>query len=116
VGADRIAANGDAANKIGTLGLAVLARYFLIPFYVAAPTSTIDINAPDGSAIPIEERSPEEVTNFAGTPTAPLGVNVYNPAFDVTPGMLIDAIITEKGIFKPPYDLVRDLAPDGPKL
>lgn len=96
VGADRIAANGDAANKIGTYGLAILARYHAIPFYVAAPTSTIDLSLADGSTIPIEERDPSEIL------TRPLaGVEVWNPAFDVTPASLITALVTEDGVFKP---------------
>lgn len=102
VGADRIAANGDVANKIGTYSLAVLAREHGIPFYVAAPGSTVDLRIPDGAAIPIEERSPEEVTHVAGVRVAPEGVEVFNPAFDVTPAALITAIITEKGIIRPP--------------
>ncbi|PPA69862.1 S-methyl-5-thioribose-1-phosphate isomerase [Jeotgalibacillus proteolyticus] len=103
VGADRIAANGDTANKIGTLGLAHLAKAFNIPFYVAAPFSTIDLAIQDGREIPIEERSSEEITHIAGTRVAPENVNVYNPAFDVTPNELITAIITEKGIVKGNY-------------
>ncbi|ANB59220.1 S-methyl-5-thioribose-1-phosphate isomerase [Anoxybacteroides amylolyticum] len=103
VGADRIAANGDTANKIGTFGLALLARSFGIPFYVAAPLSTIDLSTKTGDDIPIEERNPEEVTHLAGTRIAPEGVNVYNPAFDVTPNELITAIITEKGIIRGNY-------------
>src|SRR5437762_8921073 len=103
VGADRIAANGDTANKIGTYGVAVLAREHSIPFYVAAPLSTIDLNTPDGSQIPIEERSPREVTHVAGVQLAPDGAAVWNPAFDVTPCELIAGIITEKGIIRPPY-------------
>lgn len=103
VGADRIAANGDTANKIGTLGLAVLADRFDIPFYVAAPTSTIDAAVADGSEIPIEERSVDEVLSFAGTQTAPKEAEAYNPAFDVTPAELITAIITENGVFEPPF-------------
>jgi methylthioribose-1-phosphate isomerase len=102
VGADRIAANGDVANKIGTLNVAVLARRFLVPFYVAAPLSTVDFGIASGREIPIEERAAEEVTEFAGSRTAPTGVDVYNPAFDVTPADLIDAIITEAGIARPP--------------
>lgn len=102
VGADRIAANGDTANKIGTYGLAVLAQAHHIPFYVAAPTSTIDLKLADGSAIPIEERDPEEVTHVGGVRQAPAGVAVYNPAFDVTPAALITAIITEAGVARPP--------------
>lgn len=103
VGADRIALNGDTANKIGTYGLAVLAKYHNIPFYVAAPLSTVDFGIKSGQEIPIEERNPEEVTNIAGIRVAPEGVKVSNPAFDVTPGELITAIITEKGIAYPPY-------------
>jgi methylthioribose-1-phosphate isomerase len=102
VGADRIAANGDFANKIGTLGLAVLARRFLVPFYVAAPLSTVDFGIAAGREIPIEERAAEEVTEFAGARTAPTGVDVYNPAFDVTPAALVDAIITEAGVARAP--------------
>lgn len=104
VGADRIAANGDVANKIGTYSLAVLARHHGVPFYVAAPLSTIDAAAPDGSAIPIEERDAAEVTSFAGVVVAPPGTRVWNPAFDVTPADLVSAIITEKGVFSPPYN------------
>ena len=103
VGADRIAANGDTANKIGTYGLAVLARAHGIPFYVAAPLSTIDPALPDGKAIPIEERNPDEVTRCGGVRTAPEGVVVWNPAFDVTPHDLVSAIITEAGVIRPPY-------------
>jgi len=103
VGADRIAANGDTANKIGTYGLAILAKYHTIPFYVAAPLSTIDIHTRDGESIPIEERSAEEVTHFRGQITARPGTKVYNPAFDVTPASLITAIITEEKVLLPPY-------------
>ncbi len=103
VGADRIAANGDTANKIGTYSVAVLAREHSIPFYVAAPLSTIDLNTPDGVHIPIEERSRREVTHVGGTQVAPDGAGVWNPAFDVTPHHLIAGIITERGIFRPPY-------------
>jgi methylthioribose-1-phosphate isomerase len=103
VGADRIAANGDTANKIGTYSLAVLARAHGIPLYVAAPLSTIDPSLPDGGAIPIEERNPGEVTAIRGVPTAPAGVPVWNPAFDVTPHDLIAAIVTEAGILRPPF-------------
>jgi len=103
VGADRIAANGDTANKIGTYGVAVLAREHRIPFYVAAPTSTLDLSLATGDLIPIEQRKPEEVTEGFGRRTAPEGVRVYNPAFDVTPARLIDAIITEKGVARVPY-------------
>ncbi len=103
VGADRIAANGDVANKVGTLGLAILARHFGIPLYVAAPTSTIDRAAAGGSDIPIEQRAAEEISCGFGRCTVPEGVAVYNPAFDVTPAGLVTGIITEKGIFRPPY-------------
>ena len=103
VGADRIAANGDTANKIGTYTVAVLAREHGIPFYVAAPLSTIDLNTPDGSSIPIEERSAKEVTHVGGTQLAAAGALVWNPAFDVTPHQLIAGIITECGILRPPY-------------
>ncbi len=103
VGADRIAANGDAANKIGTYTLAVLAKENKIPFYVAAPTSTIDLSLSSGEKIPIEERSPEEVTHIQGAPIAPEGIRAANPAFDVTPHSYITAIITEKGIVREPY-------------
>ena len=103
VGADRIAANGDTANKIGTYSLAVLAREHGLPFYVAAPTSTIDLSLAAGDAIPIEERAPEEVTQIAGRPVAAEGVAVANPAFDVTPHELIAAIVTERGVLRPPF-------------
>ncbi len=103
VGADRIAANGDTANKIGTYSLAVLAKENHIPFYVAAPLSTIDLNCPNGDAIPIEERDKTEVTYIKDIQIAPSEVEVSNPAFDVTPNEYISAIITEKGIAKPPY-------------
>ncbi|NOX96709.1 MAG: S-methyl-5-thioribose-1-phosphate isomerase [Nitrospirae bacterium] len=103
VGADRIAANGDTANKIGTYGLAVLAEAHNIPFYVAAPTSTFDLSLDNGSQIPIEEREAEEITCSFGKRIAPEGVKVYCPAFDVTPARLITAIVTEKGIARPPY-------------
>ena len=103
VGADRIAANGDVANKIGTYTLAVLAKESEIPFYVAAPTSTIDLSLSSGDKIPIEERSPEEVTHIQGVPIAPEGIRAANPAFDVTPHSYITAIITEKGIIREPY-------------
>lgn len=100
VGADRVAANGDVANKIGTYGLAVLAQFHQIPFYVAAPLSSIDLAIESGRDIIIEERDPEEVTHVAGQQVAPHGVTVFNPAFDVTPAALITAVITERGIFK----------------
>ncbi len=101
-GADRIAANGDTANKIGTLGLAVMAKAFSIPFYIAAPISTFDLGIPSGFAIPIEERSPLEVTEGFGRRTAPEGVKVFNPAFDVTPAGYITAIVTERGLIRNP--------------
>jgi methylthioribose-1-phosphate isomerase len=104
VGADRIAANGDAANKVGTMAVAVLARYFRVPFYVAAPTSTLDTNVASGRDIPIEERDAEEVAAWGGVRTVPVGAAVYNPAFDVTPANLIDAFITEEGIARPPFE------------
>jgi methylthioribose-1-phosphate isomerase len=103
VGADRIAANGDVANKIGTYGLAVLAHAHGIPMYVAAPTSTIDMRIADGSMIPIEERSSDEVTMVAGVRLAPEGVTAAHPAFDVTPARLIHGIICEKGVLTAPY-------------
>ncbi|MDI6630902.1 MAG: S-methyl-5-thioribose-1-phosphate isomerase [Bacillota bacterium] len=103
VGADRIAANGDVANKIGTYSLAVLARHHGVPFYVTAPFSTIDPEAPDGAGIPIEERDADEVTHLGGVPVAPAGTAVWNPAFDVTPHNLVTAIITERGVYYPPY-------------
>ncbi|HHT9152783.1 MAG TPA: S-methyl-5-thioribose-1-phosphate isomerase [Candidatus Hypogeohydataceae bacterium YC40] len=102
VGADRIAVNGDAANKIGSYGLSIVAKEHGVPFYVAAPLSTFDLKIPSGSHIPIEERSPHEVTTFGGQRIAPEGVKVYNPAFDVIPARLITAIITEKGVIKKP--------------
>jgi methylthioribose-1-phosphate isomerase len=103
VGADRIAANGDTANKIGTLGVAVLADAFGVPFYIAAPLSTVDLKTPSGDMIPIEERPAEEVTRGFGAQTAPDNMHVYNPAFDVTPARYIRGIITEAGILRPPY-------------
>ncbi len=103
VGADRIARNGDVANKIGTFPLALAAREHGIPFYVAAPYSTLDSGVATGAEIPIEERSPEEVTSFGGTRVAPDGVQVFNPAFDVTPAKLVSAIITDRGVARPPY-------------
>ncbi len=102
-GADRITANGDTANKIGTYMLAVLAKNFKIPFYICAPTSTIDITLSSGKLIPIEERKAEEVTGLQGVKTAPDKIKVYNPAFDVTPHELITGIITEKGVIRPPF-------------
>jgi methylthioribose-1-phosphate isomerase len=103
VGADRIAANGDVANKIGTYTVAILAKEHRIPFYVAAPTSTVDLGTPDGSRIPIEQRASVEVTHMAGKQIAPDGVGVENPAFDVTPHEYVSAIITERGIARAPY-------------
>ena len=103
VGADRIAANGDTANKIGTYSLAVLAKANHVPFYIAAPTSSIDISLKSGAAIPIEQRSPQEVLKLQGVAIAPSGANAANPAFDVTPAKYIAAIITEKGIIRPPF-------------
>ena len=108
VGADRIAANGDTANKIGTYSLAVLACHHEIPFYIAAPISTIDGSMADGTRIPIEERDREEITHVQGVQIAPADVPVRNPAFDVTPAGLITAIITEKGVLRPPYSEVID--------
>ncbi len=100
-GADRIAANGDTANKIGTFGVAMLARAFDIPFYVAAPLTTFDLAIETGAEIPIEQRAAEEITNGFGAPTAPAGAAVYNPAFDVTPAELITAIVTDRGVARP---------------
>ena len=103
VGADRIAANGDVANKIGTYGVAVLAKENNVPFYVAAPISTLDLSIPDGTHIPIEERDAREVTHVFGTQVAPTGTEVRNPAFDVTPNRYVTAIITEKGVARAPF-------------
>jgi methylthioribose-1-phosphate isomerase len=103
VGADRIAANGDVANKIGTYGVAVLAHAHAIPFYVVAPCSTIDLALPSGEHIPIEQRRPDEVTTVHGRQIAPAGIQVANPAFDVTPAAYVTAILTEKGIARSPY-------------
>jgi methylthioribose-1-phosphate isomerase len=108
VGADRIAANGDVANKIGTYSLAVLARESNVPFYVAAPLSTVDLSLNSGADIPIEERSAKEVTSLGGLAIAPDGVNAAHPAFDVTPHRFVTAIITERGVLRPPY--VQSLA------
>ncbi len=112
-GADRIASNGDMANKIGSYQLAVLAKENNIPFYVAAPLSSFDLDLENGDLIPIEEREPEEVMSFAGHLVGPEGVNAYNPAFDITPAQYISALITEKGVLTPPYrsgikDLLKD--------
>ena len=117
VGADRIAANGDVANKIGTYTLAVLAQRHGVPFFVAAPTSTVDLSVPDGEQIPIENRDPNEVTHIGDRQIAPSGIRVANPAFDVTPHTLVTAIITERGVVRPPYtaglrrQLLGDAAP-----
>jgi methylthioribose-1-phosphate isomerase len=115
VGADRIAANGDVANKIGTYAVAVLAREHDIPFYVAAPISSIDLNTSDGSAIPIEERNEREVTHVGSSRLTPEGARIRNPAFDVTPAKYVTAIITERGIARPPYqESLRGLNGAGP--
>ena len=104
VGCDRVAANGDAANKIGTSGVAILAKHYGIPFYVCAPTSTIDMSCPDGSCIKIEQRAESEVTEmWYKERMAPEGVHVYNPAFDVTDADLITAFVTEHGVIRPPF-------------
>jgi methylthioribose-1-phosphate isomerase len=114
VGADRIAANGDVANKIGTYTVAVLAKEHGIPFYVAAPFSTIDLDTPDGSMIPIEQRSSREVTHMAGKQITPNGVGIENPAFDVTPHKYVTAIITERGVLRAPYaEALRDMSQVG---
>jgi methylthioribose-1-phosphate isomerase len=115
VGADRIAANGDVANKIGTYSVAVLARENGIPFYVAAPISTLDLSLPDGSHIPIEERSGDEVRMLQGVAVTPADARVCNPAFDVTPNRYVAAIVTERGVARPPYgESLRRLAEAGP--
>jgi methylthioribose-1-phosphate isomerase len=103
VGADRIAANGDTANKIGTYGLAVLAHEHGVPFYVVAPTTTVDLHTPSGDAIEVEERAAAEVTSFGGVQVAPRGFPAHNPAFDVTPARLVTGIVTEAGVARPPY-------------
>lgn len=103
VGTDRVAGNGDVANKIGTLSVAIVARYFGVPFYVAAPTSSIDLSIGSGELIPIEQRDPSEISQGFGRRTAPEGVSIHNPAFDVTPADLVTAIITEKGVVQAPY-------------
>jgi methylthioribose-1-phosphate isomerase len=116
VGADRVAANGDVANKIGTYTIAVLAKEHNVPFYVAAPISSVDLACPDGSKIPIEQRNPREVTHIAGKQMVPEGVAVENPAFDVTPAKFVAAIITEKGIARAPYEeSLRKLAAAAPE-
>ena len=119
VGADRIAANGDVANKIGTYPLAVLAHENGVPFYVAAPISTLDLSLPSGDTIPIEDRAPEEVTSWGDKLMVPKGINVRNPAFDVTPHRYVTAIITERGVARPPYDealrlLAEEAKPEEP--
>ena len=103
VGCDRVAANGDVANKIGTYGIAVLARRHNVPFYVAGPTSSIDLNCPSGGEIPIEQRNSREVSHIFGRPVTPRGVRILNPAFDITCHDLVSAIITEKGVITPPF-------------
>lgn len=114
VGADRIAANGDVANKIGTYALAVLAAAHGLPFYVAAPVSTLDLALASGEGIPIEQRPAAEVTEFRGRRSAPAGVRVFNPAFDVTPARLVTALVTERGVVYPPYDVnLAALVKDG---
>jgi methylthioribose-1-phosphate isomerase len=115
VGADRIAANGDTANKIGTYGLAVLAKHHNIPFYVAAPFSTIDMKLVSGSQIPIEQRETVEMTHIEGIRVAPEGITVLNPAFDITPGDLITAIITERGVIEPPFEKTLEAAAPPPR-
>ncbi|HOP37566.1 S-methyl-5-thioribose-1-phosphate isomerase [Mesotoga prima] len=116
VGADRIAANGDAANKIGTYSVAVLAQRHGIPFYIAAPLSTVDLTTASGEEIPIEERSHREITHIGNQQIAPEGVRCLNPAFDVTPSSLITGIITEKGIARPPYDVsLREMFEENPE-
>jgi methylthioribose-1-phosphate isomerase len=112
-GADRVAANGDTANKIGTYSLAILAREHGIPFYIAAPVSTVDLDCPDGEHIPIEERSAEEVTHFAGVRIAPEGVQAAHPAFDVTPARYITAIVTNAGVAYPPFAPALERFVDG---
>jgi methylthioribose-1-phosphate isomerase len=113
VGTDRVAANGDVANKIGTLGVAILAKHFDIPFHVAAPISSIDVSLATGEQIPIEQRDASEVTHGLGRQTAPSGVDVYNPAFDVTPAELVTAIITERGVIRAPYgESIRKIVPN----
>jgi methylthioribose-1-phosphate isomerase len=104
VGADRIAKNGDTANKIGTLGVAIAAKQFNVPFYVVAPSSSIDGSLRDGSAIPLEHRADSEVTSIVGVSHTPSQISVYNPAFDVTPAEFITAVVTERGVHRPPFD------------
>jgi methylthioribose-1-phosphate isomerase len=114
-GADRIAANGDVANKIGTYQLAVLARTNGVPFYVAAPMSTVDLSVSSGDFIPVENRDPSEVTTIAGKSLGPEGIEALNPAFDITPAEYVDAIITEKGVLRPPYEYTLKEAFNRPK-
>jgi methylthioribose-1-phosphate isomerase len=109
VGADRVALNGDTANKIGTYALAVSARYHDVPFYVCAPWSSIDHATPNGEAIDIEQRAPDEVRSIAGVPIAPPDVDVRNPAFDVTPAELITGVVTDKGVYRAPYSFTYEL-------
>ena len=123
VGCDRVAANGDACNKIGTSGVAILAKHYGIPFYVLGPTSTIDMSITSGDEIVIEQRAPEEVTDmWYSRRMTPEGVKVYNPAFDVTPHELITGIVTDKGIARPPYTeslqriFTTEAKPDSPSL
>jgi methylthioribose-1-phosphate isomerase len=117
VGADRIARNGDVANKIGTYSLALLGKFHRVPFYVAAPTSTFDLTIASGTEIPIEERSPEEVTHFGGKRITAKKASAFNPAFDLTPHTLIEGIITEKGIIRKPFEKnLRDIGKKGPRV
>jgi len=116
VGADRVAANGDVANKIGTYTLAVLARRHEVPFWVACPLSTVDLQTPSGSAIRVEERSPEEVTHVAGVRVAPEGTPALNYAFDVTPAELVDALVTEAGVVRPPFGPALRALKEGPRV
>jgi methylthioribose-1-phosphate isomerase len=113
VGADRIAANGDTANKIGTYAVAVLARFHNVPFYVAAPFSTIDCALPDGNGIPIEQRPAAEMTHVNGVRVAPEGIDVLNPAFDVTPAELITGFITDRGLMRPPFRIAAPVSSTG---
>jgi methylthioribose-1-phosphate isomerase len=115
VGADRIAANGDVANKVGSYPLAVLARHHGLPFYVAAPVSTIDLETPTGASIVVEERERDEVASFMGVPSAPEGTEIANPAFDVTPAALITALVTDRGVASPPTEsAIRAMASKQP--
>ncbi len=116
VGADRVAANGDVANKIGTYTLAVLCRHHRIPFWVAAPISTVDLGTPSGKSIQVEERDPEEVTRFGGQPVAPRGTPALNYAFDVTPAELVDALVTEAGVLRPPFGPALRAAVEGVRV